>query len=463
MFLSNKIKNSLYVLLAYFISIIISLINTLYLSRNLDPKEFAIFGSLISISLVISGIFSFSQSRFLTEGVKIKRLEEFSINVVSISLLPLLIFLLSFNIFGDELVNSNIKDFLILISVLITSNLIKIFFLNYERIRNNYKNYFYYYIYDKIILFLSLVIFIFTGHFEIFIKIYCLLNIVIILNYFVKFKKINFKFLNDLELIKSSTYKFFLNIVDYLISIHILIFVMMNIGEFNISSSITLGLTIYSLMMIPLAILETFLGPIIARIFKQKDKELFFRFINKNLINFYYFLFFAFFIFKIIIFKFNILEILFPKYTDYKLIIFSVSYLTFYSFIKLYFYWFFMAMNKVEIILKNTIYHSIIVVFLFFYFYSNLNLFIYFFILSFLLFSILVTYSFNLQKRNKSFLKVIIINLIVIFDFTIFYLFEDLQIYSNIFNSIFLFIFYFYHKEIKIFILELSKIKLGNK
>ena len=179
------------------------------MSRNLDPKEFAIFGSIISISLVISGIFSFSQARFLTEGVKIKKLDEFSINVISIALLPLLIFLLSFNIFGDNLVNSNIKEFLILISILITSNLIRIFFLNYERIRNNYKNYFYYYIYDKIILFLSLVVFIFTGHFETFIKIYCLVNVVIILNYFVKFKKINFEFLNDFELIRSSTFKFF--------------------------------------------------------------------------------------------------------------------------------------------------------------------------------------------------------------------------------------------------------------
>ena len=433
------------------------------MSRFLDPKEFAIFGSIISISLVISGVFSFSQSRFLTEGVKTKRLDEFSINVISIALLPLLIFLLSFNIFGDNLVNSNIKEFLILISVLITSNLIKIFFLNYERIRNNYKNYFYYYIYDKIILFLSLVIFIFSGHFETFIKIYCLLNVVIILNYFVKFKKINFQFLNDFELIRSSNYNFFLNILDYLISINILIFIMMNIGEYNISSSITLGLTIYSLMMIPLAILETFLGPIIARIFKQKNNELFVRFINKNLINFYYFVFLAFFIFKIIIFKFDILEILFPKYTDYKLIIFSVSYLTFYSFIKLYFYWFFMAMNKIEIISKNTIYHSIIVLFLFFYFYSNLNLFIYFYILSFLLFSILVTYSFNLKKRNKAFVKVIIINLVVIFDFTVFYLFENFQIYSNILILAFLFAFYFYHKEIKYLILDLKKIRLRNK
>ena len=75
---------------------------------------------------------------------------------------------------------------------------------------------------------------------------------------------------------------------------------MMNIGEYNISSSITLGLTIYSLMMIPLAILETFLGPIIARIFKQKNNELFVRFIDKNLINFTI-VFLAFFIFKIII------------------------------------------------------------------------------------------------------------------------------------------------------------------
>ena len=79
-----------------------------------------------------------------------------------------------------------------------------------------------------------------------------------------------------------------------------------------------------------------------------------------------------------------------------------------------------MAMNKVEIILRNTIYHSIVVVFLFFYFYSNLNLFIYFYILSFLLFSILVTYSFNLQKKYIIF-KVILINLMVIFDFTVTY------------------------------------------
>lgn len=450
-------------MLAYFISIIISLINTLYLSRILEAKEFSIFGSIISISLVISGIFSYSQSRFLTEGVKIKKLEQFSINVVSIALLPLLIFLLTFNIFGDEFINTNIKKFLILISILIICNLFKIFFLNYERIRNNYKNYFYYYIYDKIILFLALIIFIFTNHFENFIKIYCLLNIVIILNYLIKFKKISFKFLNDFELIRSSTFKFFLNILDYLISIHILIFVMMNIGEYSISSSIALGLTIYSLMMIPLAILETFIGPIIARIFKQKNSELFVRFIDKNLINYFYFVFLVFFIFKIIVFEFDILKILFPKYTDFKLIIFSMSYLTFYSFIKLYFYWFFMAMNKVEIILRNTIYHSIVVIFLFFYFYSNLNLFIYFYILSFLLFSILVTYSFNLQKRNISFLKVIIINLMVIFDFTVIYLFEDFQIYSNILISIFLIIFYFYHKEIKIFILELSKINLRNK
>lgn len=429
----------------------------------MEPKEFSIFGSIISISLVISGIFSFSQSRFLTEGVKIKKLEQFSINVVSISLLPLIIFLFSFNMFGDEIVNTNIKKFLILISILIICNLFRIFFLNYERIRNNYKNYFYYYIYDKIILFLSLVFFIFTKHFETFISIYCLLNVVIVLNYFIKFKIINLKFLNDFELIRSSTFKFFLNILDYLISIHILIFVMMNIGEYNISSSVALGLTIYSLMMIPLAFLETFLGPIIARIFKQRNNELFVRFVDRNLINYNYLVFITFFVFKIIVFEFNILEILFPKYIDYKIIIFSVSYLTFYSFIKFYFYWFFNAMNKVEIILKNTIYHSIIVIFLFFLFYSNLNLFIYFYVLSFLLFSILVIHSFNLQKKNKSFNKVIIINFMVIFDYTVFYFIEDFQIYSNILIFAFLFVFYFYHKEIKYLILDLKKIRLRNK
>ena len=70
-------------------------------------------------------------------------------------------------------------------------------------------------------------------------------------------------------------------------------------------------------------------------------------------------------------------------------------------------------------------------------------------------------YSFNLQKI--SFLKVILINLMVIFDFTVTYLFEDFKIYSNILISLFLLIFYFWHKEIKIFILELGKIKLRNK
>ena len=49
---------------------------------------------------------------------------------------------------------------------------------------------------------------------------------------------------------------------------------MMNIGEYNISSSITLGLTIYSLMMIPLAILETFLGQLLQE------------FLNKKIMNF---------------------------------------------------------------------------------------------------------------------------------------------------------------------------------
>ena len=391
----------MYVISAYFISIVISLINTLYLSRILEPKEFSIFGSIISISLVIAGIFSFSQARFLTEGVSIKNLEKFSVDVVSISLIPLLILLLSLNLFGSDFLNADIEKFLFLISILIICNLFKIFFLNYERIRNNYKNFFFYYIYDKVVLFFSLIVFIFTQHFELFIKIYCITNLLIFIFYLTKFKKINFNFIKDIQLMKSSVYYFFLYNLDYLISIHVLIFVMMNIQEYSISSSLALGLTIYSLMMIPLAFLETFLGPIIARIFKQKDEKLFSIFVNKNLINFNYFVFLGFFIFKLIVIQFDILEVLFPKYIDYKLIIFSVVYLTFYSFIKFYFYWFFNSMNKVEIVLRNTIYHSFVVFFLFYYFFSNLELFIFFYVLSFLIFSILLTVSFNSLKKKR--------------------------------------------------------------
>ena len=61
--------------------------------------------------------------------------------------------------------------------------------------------------------------------------------------------------------------------IDYLISLNIIIFIITNIAEYQFASAITLGVTIYSLLMIPLAFLETFLGPIIARIFKLIKKQ----------------------------------------------------------------------------------------------------------------------------------------------------------------------------------------------
>ena len=435
------------------------MINTLYLSRVLEPKEFAIFGSIISISLVISGIFTYSQARFLTEGVRIKDLDKFSIDVVSIALVPLLIFLLTFFLFGEGLINENLKKFLILISVLIICNLFKNFFLNYSRIKNNYKNYFFYYIYDKLILFTALIIFIFTNQFELFIKIYCLANVVIIIFYFFKLKKINFDFIKDIKLIKSSKYNFFLYSLDYLVGIHVLIFIMTNIGEYEISSSITLGLTIYSLIMIPLAFLETFLGPIIAKIFKQNNDKLFNVFIDKNLINYNYLTLFIFLVFKIFILEFNILEFIFPKYIEFQLIIFSVTYLVFYSFIKFYFWWFFNAMNRIDIILKNTFYQSVIILLLFILCKSRIDLFIYFYILTFLTFSLYVIYSFNNLKHLKSFYKIILINTLIIFDFTIFYFFEEYQHYSNLMIIIFLIIFYYNHRELRELNLRKLKIK----
>ena len=87
-----KFKNSLYVISAYAISIIISFSNTLYLSRLLETKEFAIYGSILSIALILAGVFSYSQASFMVDGVKTKNLNPLTVNVASISIIPLSIF-----------------------------------------------------------------------------------------------------------------------------------------------------------------------------------------------------------------------------------------------------------------------------------------------------------------------------------------------------------------------------------
>lgn len=396
----------------------------------------------------------------MVQGVKNKYLDPLTINVASISIIPISIFLIFFYFLGSNLLNENLKNFISFIIILILCNSFKIIFINYSRIKNQYKNFLYYYSYDKFCLLSSLIIFIFLKDFELFIYIYVILNIFFIVLYFLNFKKINFEFLKDKNLINTSSYRFLINIGENIISIHVLIFVLTSIGEFNLSASITLGLTIYSLMTIPLALLETFLGPIIAKIFKINHSLLFEKFINKNLINFAFFTFVLFYIIKIIIFEFYIIDHFFPKYTNYRIIIFSIGYLAFVTFIKLYFYWFFNSLNKAKIIFRNSSYLLISVFILFYFLKDDLRLFIYFYILSWLIFALYTVYTFNKIKPSRSFIKLALINLVVITDFTIFYFYFNYQIYSHLFILVFSIVFYFKHPHINDFIKEL---KIKNK
>ena len=422
--------------------------------------EFAIYGSIISIALVISGIFSYSQASFMVQGVKTKYLNPLTVNVASISIIPLSIFLIFFYFLGKNFFNENLKTFIFFIIILIICNSFKVIFINYSRIKSQYKKFLYYYSYDKFCLLTSLIIFVIIKDFELFIYIYVLLNSFFIISYFINFKKINLNFLEDKNLINTSGYRFFLNIIENIISIHVLIFLLTSIGEFNLSASITLGMTIYSLITIPLAFLETFLGPIIVKIFKTNHDVLFDKFINKNLINYAFFTFVAFYLLKILVFEFNIIDHFFPKYTNYRIIIFSVAYLVFNTLIKLYFYWFFNSLNKAKIIFRNSFYLLISIFGLFYFFKDDLRLFIYFYILSLLIFSLLTMYTFNKIKPSKSFIKLGLINLVVIFDFTIFYFYFNYQIYSHLFIFIFAIAFYLNHPQIKVFVKEL---KIKNK
>ena len=439
-----------------------SVIITLYLSNNLEPKNFSIYGSIISISLILSGIFSFSQARFMTEGVKTNDLNGLFINVTSISLIPLVIFSILVSLFGRNYINPNINEYFLLIFFLIISFFFRNCFLNYERIRNNYKNFFYYYSYDKLILLLSLLIFIFTNKFDLFLKLYCISSLIIVITYFYKIKKINLDFLNDINLIKSSNYKFFINILDYLISINILIVIMMNFEKYEFSSSITLGLTLYSLIMIPLAFLETFIGPVIARIFINKNKNLFQNFFNKNLINNLYFLLIFFLIFKFIFINFELVELIFPKYRSFEIIIFSVTYLSFFSFIKLYYYWFFNALNKINIVLIGKFILFLLIFTLFIIYKDNLKLFFYFYILSLLFYSLFVILSFSFFKKNNSNIKVYCMVFVIKLDFTVFYFFDEYINIANFFIMIFLIVFYFFHKPLKKNLHNLKNFKLRN-
>ena len=200
-------------------------------------------------------------------------------------------------------------------------------------------------------------------------------------------------------------------------------------------------MTIFSLITIPLALLETFLGPIIAKIFKIKRNFIFEKFVNKNLINFAFFIFIAFYILKILVFEFLIIDHFFPKYSNNRIIIFSIAYLAFYTFIELYFLWFFNALNKAKIIFKNSVYLFISIFILFIFLKSDLRDFVYYYILSFLVYSLYTVYSFNKIKPSKSFLKLSLINLIVIFDFTIFYFSLTIK-YIHTFILVFSIIFY---------------------
>ena len=427
----------------------------------MGAKEFAIFGSIISISLVISGIFSYSQARFLVEGIKIKNLNIFATEVISIQVIPIILLLIILYFFESYFLNENISKFYLFISLLIICSVFKNFFLNYQRIINNYKNFLYFYIFDKISLLISLIIFFFTKNFDLLIYIYSILNLIIIIPYFLKFKKINLNFTKNYELIKSSRYNFLINLIAYLISLNIIIFIITNIAEYQFASAITLGVTIYSLLMIPLAFLETFLGPIIARIFKLKTNKIYKSFIDNNLINYLFIIFILFFISKLIILNFEIIKILFPKYADQTLIIFAITYKLFFSFIKFYFFWFFNAANKLKRLLKYSFFQLIIIYLCFYFFKNNLELFLYLYIVSYLFFSIFIIIKFNNIKKHSSYNKIIFMLLIVIFDFTVYYFFENYIFLSYLLILPYIIYFIKTHLEFKNFILKIYNLRFN--
>ena len=450
-----KIKKYQYLIAASFIRSFVTLIATYIFTNFYSVNEFAIYNIIISTSLIISTLVSAPQSYFLSNNTNNKYLTNASSEILNLSISILLIIiavlLLIYNISNFFFFN-NYKTIIFIIATISFCLLIQVFGQNISRIEGDYYQFFKISVVERIVFIL---IFLATFFFNIkvleFLLIYSIFSFFLFLR-FIK-KKIldfnynfNFNFLKNKYLVRETTYALVNNIISLFIGYQALIIISGKMNELEITNAIAIGTLFLSLISLPLAWIETIVGPIISRIVKIKNIKFLNKFVNSN---FKSTLHICFFLLTISLFLSRIpglFEFFFYKYSIYKKVIFLFCFFIPAIASNIYISWFFICLNKNKYYLASNLILLVSLILIFFLVNFDLKLFIFYYILFSSLKIFLMNILFNIIYKTKFNTEIFTIYILTIINLFIYKFYDEYFNFIIFVNVIYLLYFFLNNK-----------------
>ena len=439
-----KIKNYQFLIFSSVVRMICTLIATYIFTNFLSVKDFALYNILLSLSIILSGLITSPQYYFLaTNQNKSKLLFSTRENINFIlCIFVVLIFILYF--FRNLIFIENETILFFALFSLSISLAIQIVIQNISRIEKNYSNYFKISIVERV--FLIIIIFfslIFKIKLEIFLLVFSLSCLIFFISYLIKKKylQFNFDFLKNKSILKESTHAFLYNIVTISIGFQSLIFISSSLNQYIFINAISIGLLFLSLASLPLAWIETIVGPVISRIIVTKNNKLLNNFVY---LNFRSVLFFCYIISILLIFFSslpNVFEFFFKNYSDYKDVVFILAFLLPVMGSKIYLSWFLVCLKKTKYILFSNILVLVSLILIFFHLKFDIREYLFYYILVLLLEIILIYSLFTHFYKIKNVIEIYLILLLTILNLFFYNFFSDIYFFYIYVNLIYIALF----------------------
>lgn len=442
------------------VRMICTLLVTYIFTNFFSINEFAIYNIIVSLSIIISGLITSPQYYFLANNHDKSKLifsSRENINLI-LSIFVILIFLIYFFKNSIFLITNN-KIFFFVLLFLSISLALQIVIQNISRIKRNYSTYFKISIVERIFLLIVIILaLIFKLKIDIFLFFFSFFCFIYFSSFIIKkkFFKFNFKFLNNKNILKESSYAFLNNIVAISISLQALIFISGNFKQYIYTNSISIGILFLSFATLPLAWIETVIGPIISRIIKTKNIKLLNYFSNTN---FKSVLYFSFIMANLLIF-FSFLpyvfEFFFKNYLQYKKIVFIFSFIIPVMSSKIYLSWFLVCLKKTKYIFFSNFLVLILLCSIFYFLDFKINDFVFYYILALLFQCIVMYFAFSYFYKLKHVFEIYFILILTIINLYVYNFYYEIYYYYFYIN--FVYIFFFLKKNnVKKFLINVIK------
>ena len=379
-----KIKNYQYLIGSSVIRIICVIIATYIFTNYFSIKEFATYNIILSSGIIITGLSTSPQYYFLANNQNKKNLLYSTRENNNLIIMIFIILILIIYFFKNFIFPEDTQIFFYVLTAISLSLIIQIVLQNISRIEQNYNKYFKVSIAERFFLVMVLLFsFLFNIELKFILVIFTSLCLIFFLIFVIKNKyiKLNINIFKNRSLFRETSYSFVNNIITISIGLQSLVVISGQLNQYGIANSISIGILILSMATFPLGWIETVLGPIISRIIKTKNKKILNNFIMLNFKNVLFLCFLSTILTISLCLIPNLFELFFPKYIDYKKIIFIFSFLIPVLGSKLYLSWFIVCLKKTKFIFLS---HVILLIFLGLTFYLldfNLKKFLFYYVL----------------------------------------------------------------------------------